>query len=77
MKNYRKIYNRLIKEIRKELEAHETDITSDLKVKIENKYGVAVLNWLLSILPEIEGKEYKMITMNKKEFKKWKKKITQ
>ena len=75
MKNYKKIYNRLVKEIKKEIEAHKKHITDDLRIAIENKYGVTVLNWLLSILPEIEGKECQMLTMNHKEFKKWKKNI--
>jgi hypothetical protein len=81
-KNYRKIYNRLIREIKKELKAHENCLNNNTKMStyelarlIEDKYGITVLNWILSILPELEGKSYHNILMNQKEFKKWKIKI--
>lgn len=81
MKNYKKIYNKLIKEIKKEAEQipelnnHELGNYGLLET-IENNSQVSVLNWVLSLLPEIEGRECQMIIMNKKEFKKWKRNIT-
>jgi len=83
MKNYQKIYNRLIKEIQKELEAHRSCVDNNKKSSsddvvryIEHKYGIDILMFILSILDEIEGKKCNMIIMNRKEFKQWKKKIT-
>ena len=82
MKNYKKIYNRLIEEIKKELKQHEISLSKNKKDSntqlieyIEDKYGVTVLEWILSLCNEIEGKECQMILMNKEEFNKWKKKI--
>lgn len=82
MKNYKKIYNRLIKEIKKELNAHDEHITycpmstnTHLFEMIESRYAITLLDWILSTLPEIEGRECRYIIMNEKEFKKWKKNI--
>jgi len=79
MKDYKKIYNRLIKEIKFELNCHKIALSKntldDFKEYIENSYAVTVLNWVLSILPELEGKKCYQIVMNQEEFKKWKKTI--
>jgi len=76
MKNYQKIYNRLVKEIKKELDNHYNDNSSyDLQQQLENNYGITVLEWILSTLDEIEGKECHMVIMNEKQFKQWQKKI--
>jgi hypothetical protein len=75
MKNYKKIYNKLIKEIKNELQTHQTITGNSLQEQIENEYGITILNWILSILPEIEGKKCCNIIMNQKEFKNWKKKL--
>jgi len=75
MKNYQKIYNRLVKEIKEELYAHYNCPPSDLLQQVENSYGITVLEWVLSTLDEIEGKRCTMNLMNEKEFKKWQEKI--
>ena len=87
MTNYKKIYNKLICEIKDELIAYDnalckrkdTNILSlnneEIIDTIENKHAICVLNWILSLLPEIEGKECHRILMDEKEFKQWKKKI--
>ena len=82
MKNYKKIYKRLVNEIKKETaRCTDIEVTDDesnvaLLRRIENRECFATLNWVLSLLPEIEGKECQMITMNENEFKEWKRKIT-
>jgi hypothetical protein len=84
MKNYQKIYNRLVKEITRELIYHKKSLienkketNNDLFVLIEDKYGITLLEWILSMLSEIEGKNNKTkILMGNEEFKQWKKKIT-
>lgn len=80
MKNYKKIFNRLIKEIKKEvnlISKNNTHRTSNLGLleAIENNAQVDTFNWILTLLPELEGKECQMILMNRKEFKKWKEMI--
>ena len=81
MRDYKKIYQKLVKVIKNELESHKCDNFEEIDERInfldniENKYGISLLEWILSMLPEIEGKKCQGITMNKKEFKKWKKQI--
>lgn len=82
-KNYEKIYKRLIKEIKRmEKEehnpnnyAHEDTEIMQLVEKRASQYGITVLNSILEMNEEIEGKKYNMVTMGEKEFKKWKKEI--
>lgn len=82
MSDYKKIYQRLVKEIKKELELHRydnnytnTNNRDNFLDNIEKNYGITILEWLLSILPEIEGKKFQGVVMSKKEFTKWKKQI--
>jgi hypothetical protein len=80
MKDYKKIYKRLVKEIEKEAERiptlslHESG-NNRLLEQIENNSQTSALNWVLSMLSEIEGKKCNLVLMNEKEFKQWKKKI--
>lgn len=79
-KNYKIIYQRLVKEIKDELEAlpnypfHHTH-NERLLEEIELNTQISMLEWIVSMLPEIEGKQCNMVMMNREEFKKWKKKI--
>lgn len=81
-KNYKKIYNRLIKEIKHELKAHKNNSSMEschrLKLldEIEFRYAITILEMILDWTRELEGKECLMMNMNQKEFKEWKKKIT-
>jgi hypothetical protein len=76
MKNYEKIYKKLVKHIKKELDAHMYLKNNTYNANIEDEYGIQLLTYLLEILPEIEGKKCHMITMNQEEFKQWKEEIT-
>ena len=80
-KNYEKIYKRLIKEIKRmEVDehnpnnyAHEDNQIMRLVEKRASQYGITVLNCVLEMNEEIEGKKCNMAIMNQEEFKKWKK----
>ena len=82
-KNYEKIYKRLIKEI-KRMErdehdpnnyAHEDNIIMKEVEKRASKYAISVLNSILEMNEEIEGKKCNMVIMDQKEFIEWKKRI--
>jgi len=81
MKNYKKIYKRLIKEIVRmrngELNTYSTEQNKRLRLldEIESDYAVTVLNNLLEVVDEVEGKKCNMVIMNQEEFKQWKKNI--
>lgn len=81
MKNYKKIYQRVIKEIKRmkvdEGNYKSTD-SNDILRFVDNKqsqYAVSMLNSVLEMNEEIEGKKCNMIIMNQQEFKQWKKSI--
>ena len=80
-KDYKKIYQRLIKEIQYEIEnikqyMPEGDSNHALLRRIELNEALSILNWIVDVLPEIEGKKHRNMFMNEREFKKWKKSIT-
>lgn len=81
MKNYKKIYKRLVKEIiqmrDQELNTHSTEQITRLRFldEIESNYAVSVLNSLLEVVDEVEAKKCNMVIMNQEEFKKWKKEV--
>ena len=81
MKDYKKIYNRLIKEIKRmkmqeeNFESFEPTERLRLLDKIESRYAVSVLNSILEMSVEIEGRMCNLVIMNQKEFNNWKKKI--
>lgn len=81
MKNYKKIYQRLIKEIKRfrDDEQKSQSIESDERLKfldyIESRYAVTVINSILEMNEEIEGKQCNLVIMNQKEFNLWKKQI--
>lgn len=77
-KNYRKIYNRLVKEIKKEKRmaiSSNKAYPNNPAMQLENNTVIAVCDCFLSMLPEIEGKQCNMVIMNREEFKSWKRKI--
>ena len=82
-KIYEKIYKRLIKEI-KQMErdehdpnnyAHEDNIIMKEVEKRASEYTISVLNSILEMNEEIEGKKCNMVIMDQKEFIEWKKRI--
>lgn len=80
-KNYKKIYKRLIKEIKKlideEIEYREPDASCREKLirEIESSYAITTIEVILQIAEEVEGNRCCMQIMNQDEFKKWKEKI--
>ena len=83
MKNYKKIYNRLIKEIKKmkkdennpnNYSFEDNTIMKEVE-KRASQYAISTLSCILEMNEEIEGKKCNMTIMNQKTFKKWKKEI--
>ncbi len=81
MKNYKKIYQRLIKELKrmqvdeknyKSTESNDVLKLVDIK---QSQYAYCVLNSILAMNEEIEGKKCNMVIMNQEEFKQWKMQI--
>ena len=83
VKDYKKIYKKLIKEIKRMVEdehnpnnyVHEDTEIIRLVEKRASQYATTVLNSVLEMNEEIEGKKCNMVIMNGIEFEKWKKKI--
>ena len=85
MKNYKKIYIRLIKEIKRmEKEEHnpnnyaheDTAIMREVE-KRASQYGITILNCVLEMSDEISGKKLHRSIMSPIEFDKWKERITE
>ena len=84
MKNYKKIYTRLIKEIKRMEEdehnpnnyAHEDNAIMREVEKRASQYGIVILNSILEMNEEINGTKCNMVIMNGVDFEKWKERIT-
>ena len=85
MKNYEKIYKRLIKEIKRMEKdernpnnyAHEDNEIMRQVEKRASEYAVTVLNCVLEMNDEINGTKCHMSIMNQHDFAKWKERITE
>jgi len=84
MKDYKKIYFRLIKEIKRMKEdeknpnnwSHEdNDVMREVE-KRASEYAISTLGCVLEMSEEIEGKKCNMAIMNQTEFKNWRKKVS-
>ncbi len=83
MKNYEKIYKRLIKEIKRMKREennpnnyrHESNAIMKEVEKRASQYAISTLARMLEMNEEIEGKKCNMVIMNQASFKKWKEKI--
>lgn len=83
MKDYKKIYFRLIKEIKRmkkdEDNPYNWSNTDNAVMKEVEKrasqYAITTLNCVLEMSEEIEGKKCNMAIMNQSDFKKWRKKV--
>lgn len=78
MKDYKKIYKKLVKEIKRMKEEESNTYTTEQNPRlrfldeIESNYAVVLLESILDMNDEISGKKCNMIIMNQKEFKNWK-----
>jgi len=83
MKNYKKVYKELIKTLKEELvclKKYSKDLNDreQLVDKIENQGEIYLLNWILKdYIPELEGKKWSNLFLNKLEFEEWKKEINE
>lgn len=81
MKNYKKILNRLIKEVKEskksELErgTHKVSSKKDILDYVETQYAISVYGVLEDIIDEVMGKKCHNMIMTPEEFKEWKKEI--
>lgn len=81
MKNYKKIYQKLIKEIKRlrqgelNYKAHEDNPIMELVSKQESQYAITTMDVILEMSDEISGKQCHLSIMNSKQFNQWKKKI--
>ena len=80
-KNYKKLYSTLKRNLRSELQViskgiGDMDGRCELMDKLEAQGMILLLEHLFSeYIPELEGKKWGNVFLNKEEFKKWKKEI--
>lgn len=79
--NYKKVFKRLVKEIKNDEESErnygQTKLTSRDKILdyVETRYALSIYNVINQTIDEVTGKKWHNLNMTKDEFESWKKEI--